>query len=73
LIAPWPPYYGQRFGGNALPKANDLDTVSKIDVANALDQATRRATPKWKIEFNNTRRVSKNKINTGTQLRTHIT
>jgi hypothetical protein len=39
-------YYGQRFGGNALPKANDLDTVSKIDVANALDQATRRATPK---------------------------
>ena len=33
-------YYGQRFQANALPAANDLETVAKNTVAGALDRAT---------------------------------
>ena len=39
-------YYGQHFGGNVLPNANNLEIVAKDRVASALDQATRRALPK---------------------------
>jgi hypothetical protein len=34
-------YYGQRFNRNALPSALNLETVPKIDLASALDRATR--------------------------------
>lgn len=34
-------YYGQRFRPNALPAALDLESVPKVDVAHALEQATR--------------------------------
>jgi hypothetical protein len=34
-------YYGQRFNGNSLPKALNLETVAKTEVASALEQATR--------------------------------
>jgi hypothetical protein len=33
-------YYGQQFKGNALPKAANLETVAKADVAKALAKAT---------------------------------
>lgn len=35
-------YYGQNFVRNALPKSGDLERVSKIDVEQALKQATRK-------------------------------
>ena len=35
-------YYGRGFDGNALPKAADLETIGKDDVAGALARATRR-------------------------------
>ena len=35
-------YYGQNFSRNALPKSNDLERVSKVDVEQALKQATRK-------------------------------
>ena len=35
-------YYGQNFARNALPKSDDLEKVSKIDVEQALKQATRK-------------------------------
>jgi hypothetical protein len=34
-------YYGQRFSANSLPKASNLETVAKTEVASALRQATR--------------------------------
>ena len=35
-------YYGQHFNGNALPGTDDLETVAKDTVADALERATRR-------------------------------
>lgn len=35
-------YYGQNFNQNALPNANNLETVSKAMIANSLEKATRR-------------------------------
>lgn len=37
-------YYGQRFKRSALPRASDLESVSKADVEQALDKATERTT-----------------------------
>jgi len=34
-------YYGQGFKGNALPKASDLETVTKADIGRALELATK--------------------------------
>jgi hypothetical protein len=34
-------YCGQKFRNNALPKAQNLETVAKNDVAKALEEATR--------------------------------
>ena len=37
-------YYGQNFNGNVLPKAANLEQVSKADVARTLNRATERTT-----------------------------
>ena len=37
-------YYGQRFNGNVLPRAKNLEEVVKADVERALNQATKRTT-----------------------------
>ena len=37
-------YYGQNFNGNVLPRAANLEQVSKADVTQTLDQATKHTT-----------------------------
>lgn len=39
-------YYGARFNGNVLPQATDLEGVSKKDVMDALERATKRTAKK---------------------------
>ena len=48
-------FYGQKFLRNALPNANDLETVPKQDVANVLRRATKHTT---KEEYHKIRHAS---------------